>query len=284
MGTKIKFTKMHGLGNDYIYVYCGDNLYFDPCKVSRILSRRHFSVGSDGLVLMCSSSVADIKMRMFNADGSEGGMCGNAVRCVGKYLYDRGIVNKKEISVETLSGLKYLTLTVGKNGKVEFVSADMGKANFNPKAVPSLFEKEAIDTELEVGGKVYKVTALSTGSSHCVTFSDDVFNLVLDEIGPLFEKHPMFPMGVNTEFVECVDRTHINMRVWERGSGETLACGTGACAVVATAVKLGLCDANVPVTVSLRGGNMEIICSDDFSLTMNGTAETVFDGEIEVEI
>ncbi len=279
---EIKFTKMHGLGNDYIYVYCPEKEPLNPNEISRSLSKRHFSIGGDGLVLICSSSVADAKMRMFNADGSEGGMCGNAIRCVGKFLFDKGIVKKEKISIETLSGIKYLTLFLGEDGLVEAVSVDMGKADFSPSAVPTVFDKEAVEMPLMVGGAEYKVTALSTGSAHCVVFAKDVFHLDISETGPLFENHEVFPNRVNTEFIECLDSRNINMCVWEKGSGETLACGTGACAAVAASVRLGKCDSGVPVTVHLRGGDLEITCFSDFSLVMKGKAETVYDGIISV--
>jgi len=278
----INFTKMHGLGNDYIYVYCPNNEPSAPEEISKIISKRHFSIGGDGLVLICGSKVADAKMRMFNADGSEGGMCGNAIRCVGKYLYDKNIIKKDKISIETLSGIKYLTLFLGEDSLVEYVSVEMGKANFSPEAVPTSFQNEAIDVPINVNGVEYNVTALSTGSAHCVVFQKDVFNLDITEIGPAFENHKAFPNRVNTEFIECIDRRNINMRVWEKGSGETLACGTGACASVAASVRLGKCDSDVPVTVHLRGGDLEITCFADYSLMMKGKAETVFDGVIDI--
>lgn len=278
----INFTKMHGLGNDYIYVYCPEKEPKNPNEISRIISRRHFSIGSDGLVLICSSEIADAKMRMFNADGSEGGMCGNAVRCVGKFLYDKGIIKKEKISIETKSGIKYLTLFLGEDAFVQTVSVEMGKANFAHDAVPTTFSGEAVNHPVCVLGKEYKITALSTGSAHCVTFQNDVFNLDISEIGPAFENHEIFPERVNTEFIERIDSRSINMRVWEKGSGETLACGTGACASVAAAVRLGKCDAGVPVTVHLRGGDLEITCFPDYSLIMRGKAETVFDGVIDL--
>lgn len=285
---KINFTKMHGLGNDYIYIHCPKKEPSNPNEISRLISRRHFSVGSDGLVLICESSVADAKMRMFNADGSEGGMCGNAIRCVGKFLYDKGIIRKDKLSIETLSGIKYLSLFLGEDGLVDTVSVEMGKADFSPKAVPTVFENEAIERPITVLDKEYKITALSTGSAHCVVFENDVFNLDISKIGALFENHEVFPNRVNTEFIECVDRTNINMRVWEKGSGETLACGTGACASVAVAVRLNKCNANVPITVHLSGGELKITCfynhpqHENYSLIMEGKAETVYDGQIEL--
>lgn len=279
---KINFTKMHGLGNDYIYIHCPHVQPAHPDKISRLLSKRHFSIGSDGLVLICPSDVADAKMRMFNADGSEGGMCGNAIRCVGKFLYDKNIIKKKSLSIETLSGIKYLTLKTGDDGTVDRASVHMGKADFSPLAVPTVFDGEAVDTPITVDGKEYRITALSTGSAHCVTFARDVFNMDISRIGPLFENHECFPNRVNTEFIECIDDEHINMRVWEKGSGETLACGTGACASVAVAVRLGRCRSDVPVIVSLKGGELFITCGEDYSLVMEGKAETVFEGVIEI--
>ncbi len=279
---KINFTKMHGLGNDYIYVYCGDKEPASPNEISRMLSKRHFSIGGDGLVLICKSKVADAKMRMFNADGSEGGMCGNAVRCVGKFLWDKGIIKKDKISIETLSGIKYLSLFLGDDGLVESVSVEMGKASFSPSDVPTILNFEAIDYPLIVCENEYKVTALSTGSAHCVIFEKDVFNLDISKIGPAFENHELFPQRVNTEFIECIDRRKINMRVWEKGSGETLACGTGACASVAASARLGRCEFGVPVTVCLRGGELEIVCNEDYSLIMRGKAETVYEGVVDI--
>ena len=233
---KIPFTKMQGIGNDYIYVNCMSGEYFDPAELSVKMSPRHMSVGADGLVLICSSDTADAKMRMFNADGSEGRMCGNAIRCVGKYLYENGIVDKINISVETLSGIKYLTLTV-ENGKVAYVSVDMGTASFVPCKIPVVSESELINAPITVPSGGYRFTAVTVGNPHAVIYADEIDSLDLYKIGPEFENNELFPERINTEFVKVITDTHLQMRVWERGSGETWACGTGACAVVAASVR-----------------------------------------------
>jgi len=280
---KIKFTKMHGIGNDYIYVNCMEKELDDPNGISVAMSPRHFSVGADGLVMICHSDVADAKMRMFNADGSEGMMCGNAIRCVGKYLYDNKITDKKELSIETKSGIKYLDLTV-ENGKVKSVAVDMGSANFVPSEIPVVSEKnEVVDEPVEILGKEYRITCVSVGNPHAVTFVPDVKDFEVEKIGPVFENHPMFPERVNTEFVRVVDRRTVDMRVWERGSGETYACGTGACATVAACVKNGLVDFDVPVAVRLIGGELSIVCSKDYKIKMTGPATKVYEGEYEYE-
>ncbi len=279
---KIPFTKMQGIGNDYIYVNCMSGEYFDPAELSAVMSPRHMSVGADGLVLICSSDIADAKMRMFNADGSEGRMCGNAIRCVGKYLYDNGIVNKENISVETLSGIKYLTLTV-ENEKVTYVSVDMGTASFVPGSIPVLSEDEVINRPIAVPSGEYRFTAVTVGNPHAVIYAEDVDSLDLRKIGPEFENNELFPERINTEFVKVISGTHLQMRVWERGSGETWACGTGACAVVAASVKNGICSANTEITVTLIGGDLKIVCSDDYRITMRGAAVKVYDGVFDTD-
>lgn len=279
---KIPFIKMQGIGNDYIYVNCMSGEYFDPAELSAVMSPRHMSVGADGLVLICSSDIADAKMRMFNADGSEGRMCGNAIRCVGKYLYDNGIVNKENISVETLSGIKYLTLTV-ENEKVTYVSVDMGTASFVPGSIPVLSEDEVINRPIAVPSGEYRFTAVTVGNPHAVIYAEDVDSLDLRKIGPEFENNELFPERINTEFVKVISGTHLQMRVWERGSGETWACGTGACAVVAASVKNGICSANTEITVTLIGGDLKIVCSDDYRITMRGAAVKVYDGVFDTD-
>ena len=279
---KIPLTKMQGIGNDYIYVNCMSGEYFDPAELSAVMSPRHMSVGADGLVLICSSDIADAKMRMFNADGSEGRMCGNAIRCVGKYLYDNGIVNKENISVETLSGIKYLTLTV-ENEKVTYVSVDMGTASFVPGSIPVLSEDEVINRPIAVPSGEYRFTAVTVGNPHAVIYAEDVDSLDLRKIGPEFENNELFPERINTEFVKVISGTHLQMRVWERGSGETWACGTGACAVVAASVKNGICSANTEITVTLIGGDLKIVCSDDYRITMRGAAVKVYDGVFDTD-
>ncbi len=279
---EIKFTKMHGCGNDYIYINCFNLDIKNPNKLSTIMSPRHFSVGADGVVLILKSNVADAKMRMFNLDGSEGLMCGNAIRCIGKYLYDNKIVNKKEISIETLSGIKYLKLFV-ENGKVSKVSVDMGIASFNPKKIPLLKENEMINEECFINNSNYKMTAVSMGNPHSVIYLDEIDNLDLEKIGPVFENNKLFPERVNTEFIKIIDKNHLKMRVWERGSGETYACGTGACATVAASCKNGICNFNENIFVELLGGTLEIKCDEYYRITMTGPATKVYDGVFEYE-
>lgn len=279
----IPFTKMHGIGNDYIYVDCFTEELRDPGRISAAMSPRHFSVGADGLVMICRSDKADARMRMFNLDGSEGRMCGNAIRCVGKYLFDNGRVNKTEMSVETLSGIKYLKLQV-ENGVCTAVTVDMGKADFTPENIPVLLEKESTVANLEAAGKSFAFTPVSMGNPHAVIFMDSLEGLELEKIGPACENHPLFPQRVNTEFVEVIDSTVLKMRVWERGSGETYACGTGACAVVAAAVKRGICPKNQQITVILLGGELHITCKDDYRMMMEGPATKVYEGVYEYEL
>lgn len=279
---KLAFTKMHGIGNDYIYFNCLDGELQDPAGVAVKMSPRHFSVGGDGIVMICRSAVADAKMRMFNADGSEGKMCGNAIRCVGKYLYDGGFTDRTELTIETLSGIKRLSLTVT-DGAVSRVSVDMGKAELEGRRIPVDADGVVRDYPLSVAGKVWRVTCVSMGNPHTVTFVDDPAQLDLEAIGPHFEHHPFFPERVNTEFVRVLDRRTLEMRVWERGSGETFACGTGACASVAAAALCGLVDFSAPVTVRLTGGELEIVCRPDFSVQMSGPAAKVYEGVYEYE-
>ncbi|MBE6538065.1 MAG: diaminopimelate epimerase [Ruminococcaceae bacterium] len=279
----MKFTKMHGIGNDYIYINCFEEKIDDPSGLSIAMSPRHFSVGSDGLVLICPSDIADAKMRMFNADGSEGKMCGNAIRCVGKYLYEHGIVKKTQISVETLSGIKELTLTVDEKDKVASVRVYMGKASTSPESIPVLLDHEMVKEEIEVLGKKYTLTGVSMGNPHAVCFDWDPDALELEKIGPSFENHELFPERVNTEFAKVIDPTHIRMRVWERGSGETYACGTGACATVVASVICGYSRYNEPVKVSLIGGELEIVYSDNGDVFMSGSATEVYEGVYNYE-
>jgi diaminopimelate epimerase len=279
---KLHFTKMHGLGNDYVYVNCLEQKLRNPEEISRIVSDRHFGVGSDGLILICPSDRADFEMRMFNADGSEGSMCGNGIRCVGKFVYDKRLTEKKHLTIETRSGIKTLDLTV-EDGSVSTVAVDMGKASFRAKDVPVETEyDEFISQPMLVRGEVYLVTCVSMGNPHAVIFCEDVDNVDLEEIGPLFENHADFPERINTEFIELVDRQTLKMRVWERGSGETFACGTGACASVAAAVINEHCDPDTEVTVRLLGGDLKITCSQDYKILMKGPATHVFDGVVEI--
>lgn len=277
----MKFTKMHGAGNDYIYFNCFEEKIENPSKLAVKLSDRHFGIGGDGIVLICPSDIADAKMRMFNADGSEGKMCGNAVRCVGKFLYDNGMVKKEVINIETLSGIKKLDMVI-KDGRAAGAKVDMGKAVLKPSEIPVLLDGEnVINRSAVVGGKEYKITCVSMGNPHCIVFVQDTDKLDLPKIGKEFENNRIFPERVNTEFVQVIDRTHLKMRVWERGSGETLACGTGACATAAAAVLCGHCDKGVPIEIILRGGKLIIEYTDE-SVFMAGEAKTVYTGDIEV--
>ncbi|MDF2614837.1 MAG: diaminopimelate epimerase [Clostridia bacterium] len=278
---KINFTKMHGIGNDYVYVDGFKQVIENPNAFSEFVSDRHFGIGSDGLVMILPSDSADAKMRMFNADGSEGKMCGNAIRCVGKYLYEAGYTNKTQISVETLSGIKYLTLVV-EDGSVVYVEVDMGKAILVPKDIPVLSELDLlIDEPIHIEGTAYAITCVSMGNPHAVTFCDDVDTVPLEVIGPKFEFNPLFPERINTEFVQIIDANTIKMRVWERGSGETFACGTGACASAVAAVLNGYCKKGDEITVKLLGGDLKITYLEDETVLMKGSATKVFDGVIE---
>lgn len=275
-----RFYKMHGIGNDYIYFDCFDGELPDPEGASRKLSDRHFSIGGDGVVMICKSSVADGKMRMFNADGSEGRMCGNAIRCVGKFLYEIKGIRKDILTVETLSGIKTLYLTVS-DGKVVSVRVNMGKAELSPDKIPARFAGEkVVGAPLNVNGREYAVTCVSMGNPHCVVF-EDPDSLDLEKIGPAFENHEAFPERVNTEFVRVMGKNEVKMRVWERGSGETWACGTGACAVAVACVLNGYCGKGEDITVHLRGGDLVIRYTDE-TVFMTGGATLAFTGEVEV--
>ena len=258
------FTKMHGLGNDYLYVYgeAPENV----AELSRKLSERHFGAGSDGMIYISPTEPADIKMRLFNADGSEAKMCGNGIRCVGKYVYDKGYTDNTNLTVETLSGIKKLSMRIWA-GKVKSVSVDMGKAE--------------VESELRiaVNGETFAGIPVSVGNPHFVIFTDDAENAPLYTAGPLIEKNPAFPEGVNVEFVQAVNHNTLRMRVWERGSGVTMACGTGACASAAAAVKRKICAEDEPITVILDGGELEIKVSRSCQISMTGPAETVYEGE-----
>lgn len=273
----LKFTKMHGCGNDYIYFNCFEQKIENPKELSIVLSDRHFGVGGDGIVLICPSEIADAKMRMFNADGSEGKMCGNAIRCVGKYLSDNKIVDGEKITIETLSGIKILKLTK-ENGLVKSATVNMGKAEFDAEKIPVISNKKTvINKSVRINGKDENITCVSMGNPHCVIFTDDVENLDLEKIGPKYENFEMFPDRINTEFVKVIDEKTLRMRVWERGSGETLACGTGACAVVSAACANGICKKGEDITVKLTGGDLVIKYTDD-AVYMTGEAKKVFDG------
>ena len=279
----MKFTKMHGIGNDYVYVNCFKETVEDPAAVARFVSDRHFGIGSDGLILIKPSEVADCEMDMYNLDGSQGAMCGNGIRCVAKYAYDYGIVHKTQISVATRSGIKYLDLTI-KDGKVSQVKVNMGAPILTASQIPVVSEKEEVINEpLEVNGETYYITAVSMGNPHAIVYITDVDHLDIEKIGPSFENHVAFPDRVNTEFVEVLDEHTVKMRVWERGSGETLACGTGACAVAVASILNERVDGEKPVTVKLLGGDLEIYWNRQENLVyMTGPATTVFDGEIDL--
>ena len=276
----MKFYKMHGIGNDYIYFDCIKEDISNPEKLSVRLSDRHFGIGGDGIILLCPSQKADIKMRMFNADGSEGKMCGNGIRCLGKLAHDLGYIKGDTCTVETLSGIKTLQFFSGEDKKVSSVRVDMGAPVLSGKEIPSAFSGDKIVGEpLNIDGEEYKVTLVNMGNPHCVVFADPD-NIDIEKIGVKFENNGVFPDRVNTEFVKVIGDNALKMRVWERGSGETLACGTGACAVAVASVLNGLCDKNKPITVSLLGGELKIEYSD--TVYMTGTATLAFTGEIEV--
>ena len=284
MMKKLRFTKMHGISNDYVYISTFDQPEEDWEQLAISLRDRRTGIGGDGIILVCPSDVADAKMRIFNADGSEGMMCGNGIRCVGKFVYDKGLVpaDKTTVTIDTLSGIKTLELTV-RDGKVQSARVDLGAALLTPAEIPVVFDKEKmIDEGLTVDGREWRVTAVSMGNPHCVTFVDDVDGLALEKIGPHFEHHPAFPERVNTEFVKVIDDHTLQMRVWERGSGETWACGTGACATAVAACLNGFCKKGEDITVRLRGGDLVINYTDE-TVIMTGPASTVFEGEVEIE-
>ena len=266
----MKFIKMHGAGNDYVYVDCFRETVADPSAAAVKVSDRHYGVGSDGLVLICPSETADCRMRMFNADGSEGEMCGNGIRCVGKYAYESGIARKETLTVETLAGIKTLTLSV-RDGNVDAATVDMG----TPKLTSELPEQIFVD------GRMRQFVGVSTGNPHAVYFENGIGSLDLKRIGPAYENHPRFPDRVNSEFVEVTDRNHIRMRVWERGSGETLACGTGATASAMACIWMGYTEDDVEV--KLLGGTLRIrFDRESGHAYMTGEAVEVFRGEIEL--
>lgn len=278
---KLNFTKMHGCGNDYIYFNCFNQLVNNPSVLSKKLSDRRYGIGGDGIILICPSDVADAKMRMFNLDGSEGKMCGNGIRCVGKYLFDNKIVQSDEIKIETLSGIKTVKV-LENNGKAERLTVNMGKPELVANRIPvNLNMDKVVNHRVSIGEKFYNVTCVSMGNPHCVVFCSRISAINLEEIGPIFENDKLFPEKVNTEFVEIVDEKTLNMRVWERGSGETLACGTGACAVVVAAVLNGICKKNTDITVNLRGGTLTVKYCDD-AVYMTGPAVKVFEGVVEI--
>ena len=278
----MKFTKMHGCGNDYVYVNCLSEQVDNPQEAAKMVSDRHFGIGSDGLILIKPSDVADFEMEMYNADGSQGAMCGNGIRCVAKYVYDYGLTDKTSISVNTKSGIKYLELTV-EEGKVSQVRVNMGAPILEAEKVPVVSEKKQVINEpVRVGEEEYRMTCVSMGNPHAIIYLDDVEHLEIEKIGPQFENHPAFPDRVNTEFVKILDQNTVQMRVWERGSGEKWACGTGTCATVAALTELGVCPAGEDIHVQLRGGELTIRVLPGRQLLMTGSAVTVYEGVAEV--
>ena len=275
----MKFTKMHGIGNDYVYVNCFEESVKNPAEVSKFVSDRHFGIGSDGLILISPSAIAEFRMNIYNADGSQAEMCGNGIRCVAKYVYDYGLTDKTEISVETLAGIKYLRLQV-ENGKVASVEVNMGAPILEPKEIPvAVEESPVVNVPVEVKGKIYHMTCVSMGNPHAIIFMNNVKDLDIEAIGPYFENHTVFPKRTNTEFVEVLDRNTVNMRVWERGSDETLACGTGACATTVACILNDKTENEV--TVHLLGGDLKIRWDREANqVYMTGPATVVFDGEI----
>lgn len=277
----MKFTKMHGIGNDYVYVNGFEENVADKAAAAVKVSNRHFGIGSDGLIFINPSKAADFEMEMYNSDGTRAEMCGNGIRCVAKYVYDFGLTDKTEISIETLGGIKYLNLRV-EDGKVKEVTVDMGEPELIAAKIPVISSNERVISEdIEVDGKNYQITAVSMGNPHAVVYYDGIAQMEMEKLGPKFENHERFPKRINTEFVEVIDRSTVSMRVWERGAGETMACGTGACAVTVASILNGLTDHKVKV--KLLGGDLFIHWDKQTNhVYMTGPAETVFQGEIEI--
>ncbi len=277
---KLPFTKMHGISNDYVYVNTFSTAVTDPPSLARRLSERRTGIGGDGLILICPSPTAHARMEMYNADGSRGAMCGNGIRCVGKYVYDHGLARDNPLKIDTDSGLKVLFLEL-EDSAVTRVTVDMGEPILDGRQIPLATPGQMIDQPLTVDGTTYQVTCVSMGNPHCVTFVEDVEPLALETLGPKFEHHPLFPDRVNTEFIQVVSPTELNMRVWERGSGETWACGTGACAAAVAAMLTNRTERRV--SVHLRGGDLDIEWrTADGHVYMTGAAEEVFEGTVEV--
>lgn len=277
----MKFTKMQGLGNDYVYVNCFEETVDNPSKTAIIVSDRHFGIGSDGLIMVCPSEKADFRMRMFNADGSEGEMCGNGIRCVGKFVYDKELTNKTTVDIETLAGIKVLELSV-KDGFVETARVDMGEPILQPSDIPVIFEgNTCIDKHISSEFSSYNITCVSMGNPHAIIYVESVKDIDIEKEGPPMENHKLFPNRINTEFVEVLADGTLRMRVWERGSGETLACGTGACAVLVASVLNGKSPRKN--TVRLLGGDLVVEWNEnDNHVYMTGPAVTVFEGEINI--
>lgn len=275
----MRFTKMHGAGNDYIYVDCfREAPPQDLAQTAISISDRHTGVGGDGLVLICPSDVADARMRMFNADGSESEMCGNAIRCVAKFVYDRGISKKPEMKIETGRGILTMQLSAGAGGLINQVRVNMGRPILEAAQIPTLLEgNPPLNMPLEVGGQTIEVSCVSMGNPHCVTFVDEINDDWVLRIGPQIERHPKFPRRVNAEFIQVVSPSEFIMRVWERGSGETMACGTGACAAAVAAALTGRTERTV--TAHLRGGDLKLEWSESGDVFMTGPAAEVFSGD-----
>lgn len=277
----LNFCKMQGCGNDYIYFDCFKQVIENPEKLSIKLSNRHYGIGGDGIILICPSEKADAKMSMFNSDGSEGKMCGNGIRCVGKYLFDNKIVNGDYVTIETLSGIKTLKAYKTQNC-VTKLCVDMGKVEFDPKKIPvNISRKKIIKENVIIGNKSYNITCVSLGNPHCIVFCDNLEDLNIEYEGKLFENSPLFPEGINTEFIKITDENAIEMRVWERGSGETMACGTGACAAAVAAVENGYFKKGININVKLKGGNLSIKYTDK-TVYMTGDAEKTFEGIVKI--
>lgn len=284
----MKFTKMHGCGNDYIYIngFTEKIAQEDKPDLVRRISDRHFGIGGDGVIFINPSTEADFEMEMYNADGSRAEMCGNGIRCVAKYVYDKGLTDKTDISIISCGQVKYLQLFL-KEGKVDSVRVNMGEPELRAERIPVILEPEkrencVISVPITVKGKEYKMTCVSMGNPHAVVFMDDVTNLEIEKIGPRFENHERFPNRINTEFVKVLDRQTVQMRVWERGTGETLACGTGCCATVVACILNGLTDNTV--TVKLLGGEIDITWNRETNLVyMTGPATTVFEGDLDIQ-
>lgn len=277
----LKFTKMQGLGNDYVYMDAIHQKIENESSLAQFVSNRHFGIGSDGLILICKSDIADFKMRMFNADGSEAEMCGNGIRCVGKFVYDKGLTSKTTVKIETLAGIKTLQLNT-KEGKVETVKVDMGEPILNPKDIPVISEEEPVkNLILEAEGRKFKFTCVSMGNPHAITQVEDTENFDVEKYGKILEVDKAFPNKTNVEFIQIVDKNHVKMRVWERGAGETLACGTGACGTAVACYLNGMTERKVEV--ELLGGKLYIEWNDkDNHIYMTGPAVTVFEGILEI--
>ena len=281
---KINFLKMHGTGNDYIFIDCikYQIILENIPTISIKLSNRHFGIGADGIVLILPSEVANIRMRMFNSDGSEGNMCGNAIRCIAKYAYEKKYIDNTHITIETLSGIKDLWVSEDQ-GKVTQVKVDMGKPIFDPKLIPVISTNKIIlDEKIIIDGAIYNITCLSMGNPHCVVFVDDLENLNLNRIGPMFENNIRFPNRINTEFVKIISKNEICMRVWERGSGETLSCGTGSCAAAVASILNKFCNYDSDILIHVIGGILTVNYKQDGNVYLKGPAEFIYEGTVEI--